>query len=72
MGEATEELADALEAAGHEYTRAETLPRAVELAAVDAEPGDVVLLSPACASYDQYADFEQRGEDFRTLAANLR
>ena len=71
VGEATEELADALEAAGHEYTRAETLPRAVELAAVEADPGDVVLLSPACASYDQYANFEERGEEFRRLVANL-
>ncbi len=72
VGEASDELSAALDAAGREYTRAQALPRAVELAAVEAEPGDVVLLSPACASYDQYADFEARGEDFRRLVANLR
>ena len=71
VGEASDELAAAFDAAGRSYTRADTIPRAVELAAGEAQPGDVVLLSPACASYDQYADFEQRGEDFRRLVANV-
>jgi UDP-N-acetylmuramoylalanine--D-glutamate ligase len=44
-----------------------TLERAVAHAAELAEPGDVILLSPACASYDQFADFEERGEAFRKL-----
>jgi UDP-N-acetylmuramoylalanine--D-glutamate ligase len=71
VGEASGELAAALDGAGRAYTRAETVARAVELAASDAQPGDVVLLSPACASYDQYRDFEARGEDFRRRVANL-
>jgi UDP-N-acetylmuramoylalanine--D-glutamate ligase len=68
VGEASDQLAAVL---GDRAVRAGTLERAVELAAREAAPGDVVLLSPACASYDQYANFEERGEDFRRLVAKL-
>ena len=44
---------------------------AVAQAAVMAETGDVVLLSPACASFDMYQNFEQRGDDFRLCAGRL-
>ena len=71
VGEAAGELVDAFDAAARPSTRAGTLARAVELAVADARPGDVVLLSPACASYDQFANFEERGEEFRRLVANL-
>jgi UDP-N-acetylmuramoylalanine--D-glutamate ligase len=46
----------------------ETLDRAVAAARAAAIPGEVVLLSPACASYDQFDNFEARGEAFRQLA----
>jgi len=52
-------------------TRSETLVCAVRDAAAAAEPGDTVLLSPACASFDQFADFEARGEAFRAAVKGL-
>jgi UDP-N-acetylmuramoylalanine--D-glutamate ligase len=48
-----------------------TLDRAVHTAAAHAHPGETVLLSPACASYDQYRDFEARGDHFRALVEEL-
>jgi UDP-N-acetylmuramoylalanine--D-glutamate ligase len=71
VGEAEDELAAAFDAAGRTYSRVGTVANAVAAAAREAAPGEVVLLSPACASYDQYRNFEERGEDFRRLVANL-
>jgi UDP-N-acetylmuramoylalanine--D-glutamate ligase len=71
IGEASDELAAALDATGRAYERAGDLATAVSRAAAEAEPGDVVLLSPACASYDQFANFEERGDTFRRLVEEL-
>jgi len=71
IGEASDELASALAAAGRTYLRAGDLAHAVERAHADAEDGDIVLLSPACASYDQFDNFEQRGDAFRRLVREL-
>jgi len=49
----------------------ETLENALNHAAEDSQPGDTVLLSPACASFDQFRDFEQRGDRFRDLVGAL-
>jgi UDP-N-acetylmuramoylalanine--D-glutamate ligase len=67
IGEASEALAEVLPSA----LRDETLERAVHHAARLAQPGDVVLLSPACASYDQFENFEQRGDAFRAIVEAL-
>ena len=48
-----------------------TVGEAVRVGARHARPGDVVLLSPACASFDQYRDFEERGDDFKNVVAEL-
>jgi UDP-N-acetylmuramoylalanine--D-glutamate ligase len=74
LGPAAEELERDLElawAAGVQRERCADLAEAVRAAASDAEPGDVVLLAPACASFDAYHDFEERGEHFRRLVQGL-
>jgi UDP-N-acetylmuramoylalanine--D-glutamate ligase len=74
IGEAAERLEEELgpaAEAGVRIKRAGTLEGAVEAAAADSEPGEVVLLSPACASFDAFKDFEERGDRFRALVEEL-
>jgi UDP-N-acetylmuramoylalanine--D-glutamate ligase len=71
IGEAADELSEALAPAGVEIHHSGELEPAVAAAAEAARDGETVLLSPACASYDQYANFETRGERFRALVEAL-
>ena len=52
-------------------SRSEMLGDAVRQAMAAAQPGDVIMLSPACASFDQFRDFEARGDAFRDIVAAL-
>jgi UDP-N-acetylmuramoylalanine--D-glutamate ligase len=69
IGETAEELHAALSPSGITLHDCGDLEAAVAAARAAAQPGDVVLLSPACASYDQYRSFEERGDQFRALVA---
>lgn len=53
------------------YEESDSLEEAVRLAKAKADDGDVVLLSPACASFDMFKDYEDRGNRFKTIVKNL-
>lgn len=73
LGEAAEEIIEALKASDyHQYMRVLNLEDAVQEAYRLAQPGDVVLLSPACASWDMFRSYEERGDRFKELVSNLR
>jgi UDP-N-acetylmuramoylalanine--D-glutamate ligase len=56
---------------GAEVVHAETLENALRKANAVAQPGDVVLLAPACASFDQFKNYEQRGQVFKQIVRGL-
>ena len=72
IGEAAGELAAALEPTGVPIALDADLERALAGARESAGAGETVLLSPACASYDAFPNFEARGERFRQIVAELR
>jgi len=71
IGQAGPMFADILRHAGKPVTESKTLAQAVNDAAAAANPGEVVMLSPACASFDQFKDYEARGEAFRAAVGAL-
>ena len=71
IGETAAEIGAALDAAGVPHELCGDLETAVGAAARYAQPGEIVLLSPACASYDQFGNFEERGDAFRRLVEAL-
>ena len=76
FGEAADKIAAALEETGssplpHSIQRCQGLQEAIEAAAKVCRPGDVVLLSPGGTSFDQFRDFEERGEAFRKWVLEL-
>jgi UDP-N-acetylmuramoylalanine--D-glutamate ligase len=71
VGEAAGAIGSALERAKVRHVVSGTLEQSLADASSAASPGDVVLLSPACASFDQFTSFEHRGEEFRRLVEKL-
>jgi UDP-N-acetylmuramoylalanine--D-glutamate ligase len=73
IGEAAEAIADATRSARANFAihRATSLPEAVRTGFALAQPGGIVLLSPACASFDMFRNMEHRGETFRQAVAEL-
>jgi UDP-N-acetylmuramoylalanine--D-glutamate ligase len=71
IGESAKKLESAL-GGRVDVCSAESLEEAVQRASQLAQPGDVVLLAPACASQDQFRDFQERGERFRAAVGELR
>jgi len=70
IGQTSEKIAEAIDGAV-EVIKFDSLEQAVKQASQLAKPGDAVLLSPACASYDMFDNFQQRGEIFRELIKQL-
>ncbi|MGD2030499.1 MAG: UDP-N-acetylmuramoyl-L-alanine--D-glutamate ligase [Desulfobacterales bacterium] len=72
MGEAQEKIKSVLEEVCRESVQtASTMEDAVSSAYRAASPGDIVLLSPACSSFDMYSSYAERGQDFRRVIGNL-
>ena len=72
LGQARPEITEALEQADfHDYIEVDTFEEAVTRAASLAESGDIVLLSPACTSWDMFKSYQERAQLFKKLVAAL-
>jgi len=72
LGDVADQIIETCRAYGYEhYDKVNSLRDAVQLAHAKAEPGDCVLLSPACASWDMFDNFEQRGDMFKLFVGEL-
>ena len=71
VGAAADKIESHLRGSGVQIQRAETIDRAVRAIADSAEPGDIALLAPACASFDQFQSYEHRGRVFKELVRKL-
>ncbi|TLM78511.1 MAG: UDP-N-acetylmuramoyl-L-alanine--D-glutamate ligase, partial [Actinobacteria bacterium] len=72
FGEAADEVAAAFEGLGADVVRVQGLAEAVAAAREAAVDGDAVVLSPACASFDEFTSYEHRGATFKALVAALQ
>lgn len=72
MGETSDKLSDLCEKYKVSYKKVKNMEEAVEVAFVNAQKGDVILLSPASASWDMYKNFEERGDDFKAKIKSYR
>jgi len=70
IGAAAEKIESQVKGAA-EIVHAESLDSAVQRASASAQPGDIVLLAPACASFDQFRNYEHRGKVFKELVQRL-
>ena len=71
LGESADKVEQELGAHAEQHMQVDTLEQAVQAAHLLAQPGEVVLLSPACASFDMFENYEARGEAFKLAVQNL-